>query len=762
MNRTASAIILGILVILGIGLGVWMTFPPPIPSALSLKQFSVQHQKRHIRQLARKPHPVGTAEHGRVRGVIRDALRELELVPQTQRELCTRSWETGAAQLAWVENILVRLPGSDPSRAVLIMAHYDSKPHAPGANDDGAGVAAVLEMLRILSVSEPPKNDIIALFTDGEEIGMFGAQAFFERHAWASDVGVVLNLEARGSAGVTYMFETGPENAWLVKIFVASAAHPIGNSLTHAVYQRMPNTTDFTLPKAAGIPGMNFAYMDGWQTYHSPLDDLDHLSDATLFHHGSSVWQLLRSLAEMPLDAPPPGDAVYFNLWRSWMVSYPVSWVWPLTALVLVLFAGSLGIGFWKRYLYLRGLLVGFFCLMVSAGMAWGSAVLLERALRIRFGSFYSEISRYPDFRQVFLAAFLGLTFTIFFFVTWWARKGNEMPSLAAGMLLWWALGAAAAAHFMPQASFLWMWPLLFALGSLWTVMAYDDPDATNPGQALLIGILALPALIQLSFLFTAFNTAFRLIPLSILIPLLMLTLLAPALMLFRTRSLGRAASVFLVLTLAAAGIGGWGLPFDQRPHPQDVIYRLEPDRAYLSVRPLSPWAASFMAEAEEESLIAPSPITGKLWQTPVSGVNIPPPRVEVLSQAETDGGRRFRLRLISPRRAPLTGLGLASSAPFTLQSEGGEEKLFSFNRTERDIDAGMTHQLHLSLYALPESGTGFILEVEGPDPWEARIIDLSYDLPQSVDLPLPSPNVLLYPYTVVSSRRHVQDGSKP
>ncbi len=762
MNRPASGIIFGVLVLLGIGLGVWMTFPPPIPSSLSLKQFSIQHQKEHIRKLARVPHAVGTAEHTRVRSVILDALRDLEFTPQTQRELCTRSWETGAAQLAWVENILVRVRGSNPSRAVLIMAHYDSKPHAPGANDDGAGVAAILEILRILSVSEPPKNDIIALFTDGEEIGMFGAQAFFERHAWASDVGVVLNLEARGSAGATYMFETGPENAWLIKAFAASADYPIGNSLTDTIYRLMPNYTDFTLALAAGLPGMNFAYMDGWQTYHTPLDDLDHLSDATLYHHGSSAWQLLRSLAEMPLSSPPPGNSVYFTLWRPWMVSYPVTWVWPLTALVLTLCAGTLGIGLWKRRLVRRGILLGFFSLMASAGIAWGSAVLLEKALRIRFGSVYSVIARYPEFRHIYLAVFLGLSFVIIFFVYGWARSRADMPSLSAGALLWWALGAAAATQFMPQAGFLLAGPLVFALVSLWIVWAYDDPDETNPAQALLVGTLALPGLIQLSFVLTAVNTAFRLTSESILISLLMLSLLAPALTLFRAKSLVRAAVVLLGLTLATAGIGGWVLPLDRRPQPQDIIYRLDPGRAYLSVRPLSQWAAIFMAEAEEETLTAPTSVRGKVWQKIAPEVNIPPPRVEVVSQARIDGSRRIRLRIISPRRAPLTGLELASSAPFTLRFEGGEEKLFSFNRTERDIDAGLTHQLQMEIYALPERGTTLILEIEGAGPWEASIFDLSYDLPQAVDLPPPSPDILLYPHTVVTSRPIAVDGPKP
>ena len=93
-------------------------------------------------------------------------------------------------------------PGRDGQRqGALLMAHYDSVPNSPGASDDGAAVASLLETLRALRGGPRLKNDVIFLFTDGEEVALLGSKAFVEEHPWARDVGLVLNFEARGYTG---------------------------------------------------------------------------------------------------------------------------------------------------------------------------------------------------------------------------------------------------------------------------------------------------------------------------------------------------------------------------------------------------------------------------------------------------------------------------------------------------------------------------------------------------------------------------------
>ena len=101
-------------------------------------------------------------------------------------------------------------------------------PAAPGAADAGSGVAAILESARAFRSGPAPRNDVILLFTDGEELGLLGARAFVEQHPWAKDVRVAVNFEARGTSGPAQMFETGPDNGAVV----AGANVTVTNALT--------------------------------------------------------------------------------------------------------------------------------------------------------------------------------------------------------------------------------------------------------------------------------------------------------------------------------------------------------------------------------------------------------------------------------------------------------------------------------------------------------------------------------------------------
>ena len=752
MSRISSYVFIWIAIALGIALGVLMTMPPGAPGALSLKEFSVDFEKEHIRQLAQNPHPSGTAEHARVRDYILGAFRELEYTPETQKEQVVTASENGFARVTWVENLMVRIPGRDSSGAILLMAHYDSVPDAPGANDDGAGVAAILEIMRVLSVSPQAANDVIALITDAEEIGMLGAQVFFEQHPWARDVSVVLNFEARGCAGVSYMYETGPDNAWLLRAFARSASSPIGNSLTHAIYQRMPNDSDFTLAKSAGLAGLNFAYVDGWQAYHTPLDNLGNLDDNTLFHHGSSVLQLVKTLVEMPLDTQPSGDAVYFSLWRPFMISYPINWVWPLTGGALLLFVIALLVVIRRGRASFRGISLGFLGLAVTAAASGGLAYLLKHLMFTKLKDIYAVVSKYPDYRHVLLAAFLCLTFFVYFLIQGILRKWADALSLAAGSLIWWALGALAMTWYMPLGSYLLVWPLILASISLLIAMPREEPETASPTRALFLGILLIPALILLIMLFVAFNTAFRPYPPSILIPVFLVGLLGPALVWYEPRHYWTTGGIFLLLAVGAACLGLFGLDFTGRPLHQHVIYEQTDTQAFLATEEMTPWAASLMANAEDFTYTAPSPLRGDVKRRPHTALGLPPPRIEFtpVSQGE---GRLIRLRISSPRGAPMLGLHLAAAEAFSLQLEAGGEKLFSTLRAEQESDAGKPHRLLLYLWALPQEGSEFSLETSGADAIQVTCMDLSFGLPDELDLDLPESGLLLFPRTLVWSR---------
>ncbi len=86
-----------------------------------------------------------------------------------------------------MENVIATLKGSDPTddRIFLVSGHIDSRvsnvmnrtEDAPGANDDGSGTAAVIELARVMAKAKFPAT-VIFLVVSGEEQGLLGAEHF--------------------------------------------------------------------------------------------------------------------------------------------------------------------------------------------------------------------------------------------------------------------------------------------------------------------------------------------------------------------------------------------------------------------------------------------------------------------------------------------------------------------------------------------------------------------------------------------------------
>jgi hypothetical protein len=285
--KTNSAFVVGVLTCLLITLlvafSIYRQTPPAaVPATASLAVFSSARAMQRLEVIAQKPHPMGSLEHARVRSYILNALTTAGLKPEVQETTAINSDENGRIRAGTVQNILARLPGTANTKAVLLAGHYDSVPNGSGASDDGAAVAAMLETVSALKAGAPLKNDVIFLFTDGEEPGLLGSHAFVAEHPWAKDAGLVLNFEARGTSGPAIMFETSDRNGWLIKEFAKAAPHPIAHSLAYEIYRLLPNDTDLTVFKKAQMPGLNFAYINGLTNYHTQLDSTKEINESSL------------------------------------------------------------------------------------------------------------------------------------------------------------------------------------------------------------------------------------------------------------------------------------------------------------------------------------------------------------------------------------------------------------------------------------------------------------------------------------------------
>lgn len=329
----------------GLGLAVLAQKPPaPVPAAAPADAFSAARAMADVRTVALRPHPTGSTDIVRVREHLMRRISGLglELSVRADEGYGAPAREGRAISAAAVQNLIGVLPGADRDKpAVLVMSHYDSVANSPGAADDAAGVAAALEVARALKAGPPPARDVIFLFTDAEEAGLLGAEAFFARDPLRQRVGVVVNMEARGDAGRASMFQTGPGNGDLLGLFARSAVRPAANSLAAAIYEKMPNDTDFTHAVKAGLPGLNFAFIDDQLAYHTPLSSPDHLDQGSLQHIGDQVLPTVRALASaqaLPGKAP---NAVYSDLFGLVLLSYPLAVAWGLLALpgLLTLYA---------------------------------------------------------------------------------------------------------------------------------------------------------------------------------------------------------------------------------------------------------------------------------------------------------------------------------------------------------------------------------------------------------------------------------------
>jgi len=462
MSQRGLALVLIPVISIFILLAIYPLQPPAVvPASSPPTEFSAERAMAHLQHIARAPHPTGSAENVRVRAYIVEQMTALGLATEVQSTAVLRVPPRFASG-ATVSNVIGRSQGSRNTRAVMLVAHYDSVPSGPGASDDGSGVVTLLETMRALKAGPPLQNDVILLATDGEELGLLGAQAFMTEHAWAKDVGVVLNFEARGTCGASMLFETSSGNAWLLRQLAAAAPRPAGSSYMYEFYKRMPNDTDFSVFRRGGLAGLNFAYGGNWTHYHTAKDNLPNLDLRSLQHDGSYALALTRRFGNSDLTKPNDGDAVYFTLFGSTVV-YAQKWAVPLMIAVALLFIGVVILGMKKSRLTLRGVAMGFFSWLVSlvgAGLVstfgWGALEDSSFVNPLPHGIAYNS--------SLYASAFLALTIAIAaaVYALVHGRAGHE--NLTAGALLWWLVALIVASLLFPGASYLFGWPLAASL----------------------------------------------------------------------------------------------------------------------------------------------------------------------------------------------------------------------------------------------------------------------------------------------------------
>jgi len=656
-DRLSSPVpgILLFLFLLGVAaLSIFLIRPPaPLPESAPPDQFSAARALRHVEVLAARPRPIGTQAHTEAQAYLVAQLGRLGLKPQVQKTVAVRG-----QMVAHVENVLARLPGSTSGgKAILLVAHYDSVPTGPGAKDDGSGVAALLETARALTAgSHPLANDVIFLFSDGEEVDLHGATAFVEEHPWAKDVGLVLSLDAGDNTGPAYTAETSPNNNWLISHYAQAVAHPLASSLAPEVERHMPTAGgDFTVLRDAGYPGLGFGAIGKSAYYHTALDNLADVDLGALQHQGSYALSLVRHFGDLDLAAAHGGDAVYFNaLGDHLLVHYPQEWVLPLVVVAGLVWVGALVFGLRRKQVSLRGVLLGVLASLLVAAVLAGVGYLLWRLLLVIYpqyqpGGYAVDTNTYnsPYYWLAFMALGVGLAALLHSGL----RTRIRTAELALGGLLLWLVLAVGLSVWMPGASYILTWPLLFGSLGLWGWFALGRSGSATGWGIAWLALFTVPAVVLVVHFLYAGGLALSIQ--KIWIPMAVLGLLVGLLALHLAIIarpykwwLPLLMGIVMVVFLVAGHLTSTYSP--ERPLRDAVIYGLNADQgkaSWIGFGELDAWTTQFFGEGDGGGDVSDIwPETQAAYKAPAPMAGLAAPTVKEL---DAPASGVFRLRVV-------------------------------------------------------------------------------------------------------------------
>lgn len=563
---------------------IYYSFYSLLPSKISdintpLTEFSTERALTHLKEITKKPHFVGNEEHKNVRNYLISELEELGLQVETQEQIAINSkWKAASNTI----NIIAKIEGLDKnSKALLLLTHYDSAVHSsPGASDAGSGVVTILEGVRaFLANNKSPKNDIIILFTDAEEVGLLGAVSFVNHHRWTKDVGLVLNFEARGSGGPSYMLlETNGGNKELINAFNnAKPNFPVGNSLMYSIYKALPNDTDLTIFREdANINGFNFAFIDDHFDYHTAQDTYERLDRNTLEQQGDYLMTLLPYFANSNLDnLNATTDDVYFSFPKIGLVTYPFSWVLPMFIIAILLFFILIFIGVKRKKLTLKGMLIGFVPFVGSLVLSALAAIYGWKLLKQIYPQ-YNDILHgftYNGHWYIVAFAFLALAISLWIHKRYFNKYSSE-NLLIAPIFSWIIINLLIVLKL--QGAGFFIFPVFLSLISLMVLLSSN----TSKNKLFTIALLSIPTLIVFAPLVKMFpvGLGLKMLGISAVFVVLLFGLLLP--IFHQYKNTKRLHFLFLIIALFSFIKASFMSDYSEdRKQPTSLIYVLDADK---------------------------------------------------------------------------------------------------------------------------------------------------------------------------------------
>jgi hypothetical protein len=723
--------------------------PPPLPtSGAALAPSAIRARERLAALLGdQAPHPTGSPANRAVRARLVAALSELGIEAEVQEATaCGRR----TASCGRVENVIARIRGTGGAArgAVLVSAHYDSVAAGPGAGDDGAGVATLLELARIFAEAPPVGRDLILLWVDGEEDGLLGAEAFVAAHRWAPEVAVALNIDAGGNYGVATFTRASLGNARAIAAIAAAVPRPHAASLTTAAYRLTPYDTDFSAYDRAGIVTLDLGIGEDKAPYHTPLDRVEALDLPSLQHLVETAYAATTALAALESVGEAGEERVYLDLlgWTLWTCpSGLIPWLGVLCALVWAAIvaglwrAGSLKRNEFRRLMFGWPLLVGA-PVAAAAALAWSLAWAVGAEAAGQATPWIPRVTLWAAVLAVSGAAARRLA------------AGSEEDAAAPGVTMWaatwsWLVVIAAAVAVLSPDAAVGILPVVVAQLGVYGIVRALRWRGPLPLWWLVLGGALLPAALwsqaalrlELIFGLGGAGAAAAALPLA-----LALSALAPLVwaapgasgrprrwravtrnIALGTCALGAAATLVTPAASPArprrlnvvhhydheAERGRWLIADEPGGLPAAMRAALEGGATKIE----GPAAAFEWSAAEDRSWIAAAPATGSAA-----------PELSLVSEHRGDFGRLLRLRLRSPRGARSAVLVIPRAARVRAFAVDGATAPRYPEARRRDHPE---HELY-RVVGLPPAGIEVALMVATEEPITITLIDALDGLP--------------------------------
>lgn len=718
LNRQRFAIAAVVLMVFMAWLAHWLSLPPrPVSSDAPPEAFSAERAMKHIEVIAREVHPSGSKENEKVFAYICEQLEAMDIPYVVYTPL-----RTGDHELVFTRTIIARIEGTDNTKAFAIDAHFDSTPYGPGAADDAAGCAVMLETARALLAGPPLMNDVILCFTDMEEEGTLGAWAVTQ-HPWFEDIGVMLGLESRGTSGPVLMFETSQQNGWLIRELARAGVNPRASSGMFDFYDAMPAGSDFTTRYKRLVPGYNLAFIDGFFHYHTKLDKPENVSLASVQHMGTYALGLARHLGNMPLyDCEAPG-ATYFNTLGGHLLVYPQSYGPLLTGLALLFFLCCLAWALYRNYVTLRQL---FAALLVLGVMVVAVGILLGLAA---FGVFlmFRENALYRN--NWYCLGGCAVAFSLYMGAVAGLRRRLPPQSFMGAGLIVTAVLLLLMQQYFPGAAYAPMVGLVFGSLALLTLTTCHTSDKLAPMALLFAAVLALPALVVLFPPLVVMAYSITLLGMPVLAALLILlsSLAVPQLITAvegrQFKVLGAVFAFGLLVFLAAFATN---FPSVDCPKPNSLAYGMDFDNGKAW------WISTDAAlDAYTSKFFGDDPVRAKIdefypgmeeeyFKGPAPFDPLGPTRLDVLDDVVEGDRRKLKLFLESPRDAQRLALTIEDVEVFGA-------------RMHDHTFAGGEDTWTINIRFLPHEGAELFLEVEPDKALLIHVREETYTLPDFV-----------------------------